>query len=249
MVIRGTAWPAGTPCWIDLAVDDQQRAIAFYTGLFGWEVEVGDHVMCRVDGRSVAGIAAKQRPGQPTAWTTYLAADDVDEVAGKVTDAGGRLLMEPSEFAGLGRMAVAVDSTGAAFGVWQAIDHIGTERANEPSTLVWNEQLSGDLEDAKRFYAATFGYTYEIFEPWSDPYVMCEVDGETVGGLGALGPDLAESPAHWRPYFLVPDVDAATARVIELGGQVLLPPSDTPVGRLAGVLDDQGATFFVIQGS
>jgi predicted enzyme related to lactoylglutathione lyase len=165
MVTRSTAWPEGTPCWIDLAVDDRARAIVFYRGLFGWEVEAGDHVTCRVDGRSVAGIGAKQRPDQPTAWTTYLAADDVDKVAGKITEAGGRVLMEPFEITGRCRMTIAADSTGAEFGVWQAIDHIGTERANEPSTLVWNEQLSGDLEGAKRFYAAAFGYTYEVSRP------------------------------------------------------------------------------------
>jgi predicted enzyme related to lactoylglutathione lyase len=245
MVTRSTAWPAGTPCWIDLAVADRERAIAFYTGLFGWEVD--EEGTCRVDGRRVAGIRAKQRPDQPTAWTTYLAADDVAEVAGRITEAGGRVLVEPLEITDGCRMAVAVDATGAAFGVWQAIDHIGTERANEPSTLVWNEQLSGDLEGAKRFYATTFGYTYSSFEAWDDPYVMCQVDGETVGGLGAFGSDAPA--AHWRPYFLVPDTDAATATVVSLGGQVLVPPRDTPVGRLAGLADDQGATFFVIQGS
>ena len=41
MVIRDTAWPAGTPCWIDLAVDDIGRASAFYTGMFGWYVQPG----------------------------------------------------------------------------------------------------------------------------------------------------------------------------------------------------------------
>ena len=35
MATRDTAWPAGTPCWIDLAVDDIMRASNFYTSLFG----------------------------------------------------------------------------------------------------------------------------------------------------------------------------------------------------------------------
>lgn len=252
MVTRSTAWPEGTPCWIDLAVDDPALAIAFYANLFGWEVErggpeTGGYGMCRVGGSSVAGIGAKQRPDQPTAWTTFLAADDVDKVAGKVVDAGGQVLMEPFEITGFGRMTVALDPAGAAFGGWQAIAHIGTERANESSTLVWNEQLSHDLDGTKRFYEAVFGYTYESFDNWSDPYVMCKVEGETVGGFGAVGSGMPA--AHWRPYFLVPDTDAATAKVTELGGRVLVAPEDTPVGRLAGVTDDQGATFFVIQGS
>jgi uncharacterized protein len=235
-------------------VDDQERAIAFYAGLFGWAVEVGGpgaggYGTCRVDGRSVAGIRATKRPGQAAAWTTYLAADDVDEVAGRITEAGGQVLMDPYDVAGFCRLAVAADSTGAAFGVWQAENHVGTERANEPSTLVWNEQLSHDLEGAQRFYEAVFGYTYEGLT-WRDPYVMCQVDGGRVGGLGAFGPDVpTESPAHWRPYFLVPETDAAASKAAELGGRVLVPAADTSVGRLAGLSDDQGAPFFVIQGS
>src|ERR1700722_20577077 len=31
MVTRDSAWPAGTPCWIDLGVDDIGRASTFYT--------------------------------------------------------------------------------------------------------------------------------------------------------------------------------------------------------------------------
>ena len=36
MVTRDTAWPAGTPCWVDLGVDDIAQAKAFYGGVFGW---------------------------------------------------------------------------------------------------------------------------------------------------------------------------------------------------------------------
>ena len=36
MVTRDTAWPSGTPCWVDLGVDDIGRAVTFYSTLFGW---------------------------------------------------------------------------------------------------------------------------------------------------------------------------------------------------------------------
>ncbi len=206
-----------------------------------------NYAMCRVDGKSVAGIGWKQSPEQPTVWTTYLAADDVDKIAGKVTEAGGQVLMEPFDVMDIGRMTVAVDPTGAAFGAWQSITHIGAERANEASSLVWNEQMSRDLDGAKRFYEAVFGYTYEDVE--TEPYAMLKVNGETAGGLGVLGADTpAGMPAHWRAYFQVPDTDAAATKATDLGGQVLAPPTDTPYGRLAGFADDQGALFFVVQG-
>ena len=43
--------------------------------------------------------------------------------------------------------------------------------------------------------------------------------------------------------FWVPDADQAAARAQELGGKVLLPPMDIPVGRFTVLADRQGAVF------
>ena len=47
-------------------------------------------------------------------------------------------------------------------------------------------------------------------------------------------------------YFAVPDTDAAVEKIKELGGSVLVPPTDIEPGRFAVVMDDQGAPFNVI---
>jgi uncharacterized protein len=41
VVTRDTRWPAGTPCWVDVSVDDVPKAVAFYEALFGWDIQVG----------------------------------------------------------------------------------------------------------------------------------------------------------------------------------------------------------------
>src|SRR5207248_6091067 len=53
----------GTPCWVDLAAPDQQAAIDFYSGLFGWTgqigpPETGGYAVCELKGKPVAGIMA-----------------------------------------------------------------------------------------------------------------------------------------------------------------------------------------------
>src|SRR5450755_108823 len=84
MVTRDTAWDSGTPCWVDLGVDDMARARAFYGGLFGWDLqegppEAGGYTMCELGGRQVAGIGAKMGPAEmPSVWTTYIASSDAD---------------------------------------------------------------------------------------------------------------------------------------------------------------------------
>jgi len=253
MVTRDTAWPAGTPCWIDLGVEDTGQAGKFYARLFGWDVqpgppEAGGYAMCLRDGRPVAGIGPKQGPpGTPSVWTTYLATDDLDKTAGTVQAAGGQVFMAPMDVMDVGRMAIAADPGGAVFGLWQARAHTGIGVANEPGTLCWNENLSRDFERNKAFYHAVFGYEFGDMSDAGFRYATLKLDGREVGGIGELDASFpADVPAHWQAYFAATDADATAAAVTAAGGSVVRPPWDTPYGRMAVVGDDQGAVFSLI---
>ncbi|MGO9142131.1 MAG: VOC family protein [Streptosporangiaceae bacterium] len=253
MVTRDTAWPVGTPCWIDLGVADIPRAIAFYEGLFSWVItpgppETGGYAMCELDGRPVAGIGPKMGPPDaPTVWTTYLATDDADVTAAKIKAAGGQLLMEPFDVMDVGRMAVVVDPSGAAFGIWEARSHTGIQLANEPGSLIWSENMSRDYDGNKAFYQAVFGYSFGDIGAEGMRYATLDLGGRPVGGIGEISADQpADTSAHWSTYFAVRDTDASLARVTGLGGAVVAPPWDSPYGRMAVVSDNQGAVFSVM---
>jgi uncharacterized protein len=253
MVTRNTAWPPGTPCWVDLSVDDVARARAFYSALFGWDIqegppEAGGYSMCLIDGKSVAGIGPKMAgPGAPTVWTTYLATESADETAAKIRAAGGQVMMDPFDVMDVGRMFVGVDPGGAAFGVWEARAHTGAQLANEPGTLVWSENMSRDYEANKAFYGSVFGYHFGDIGAEGMNYSTLDLDGKPVGGIGEIGAEHpAAMPATWGTYFAVADTDAAVAKAVELGGTVLAPAWDSPYGRMAVVADDQGAAFSVM---
>jgi predicted enzyme related to lactoylglutathione lyase len=252
MVTRDTAWRPGTPCWADLSADDLGRARAFYSGLFGWSImpgppEAGGYSMCEMAGRAVAGIGPKMgAPDAPVAWTTYLATDDADETAARITAAGGQLLIEPFDVMDSGRMAIAADPAGAVFGIWQSGLFIGAQAANEPGAMIWNENLSRDLDDSKAFYQAVFGYGYGEIGDGGFRYATLELDGAIVGGIGELREDQRDVPAHWSAYFAVADTDAAVSSVVRLGGRVIAPAWDSPYGRMAIVSDDQGGVFSVM---
>lgn len=253
MVTRDTPWPAGTPCWVDLGVSDIPKAIAFYTAQFGWDVEqggpeTGGYSIASLGGRAVAGIGPKQGPPEaPSAWTTYVATDDADATAAKIKGAGGQVLTDPMDVMDVGRMAIAVDTTGAAFGLWQPRAFGGAQAANEPGALSWNEQMSRDFEGGKAFYAAVFGYEFGDMSSEGFSYATLLLGGHEVGGIGQYPEGVpADMPAAWTTYFATADTDASVAQATKAGGSVIRPPEDSPYGRLATVTDNQGAVFSLI---
>lgn len=244
MASRDEAWPEGTPCWVEIAVDDTDAAAAFYSGLFGWDVEDGT---CRLAGRAVAGIGSR-RPDLPAGWLTFLASGHADASADEIALSGGTVLVAPFDVPERARAVIAVDPAGAVFGVWQARGHVGFEVANEVGTVCWNEHLGPAAEAAKAFYATAFAHTFAPADdpvPYAADYAMTSLHGRVVGGLASTPGE----PARWASHVLVADCDAATTAVTDLGGTVRTAPMATAYGRIAVVADDQGVEFTVIAGT
>ena len=171
----------GVPCWIDTSHPDPEAAVAFYSGLFGWEFEdvmppgsEGKYFIGRIRGGDVAAIGSVAEGAPPMAmWNTYVWVDSADDAAAKVAEAGGSVMMEPFDVMDSGRMAVLTDAEGAAFCVWQAKEHRGAKIVNEHGSLSFNNLNVRDVEGAKRFYGSVFGWeTLELdggFEMWTLP--------------------------------------------------------------------------------
>ena len=86
--------------------------------------------------------------GHPAFWGVYLAVDDVDAATAKVEAAGGKVEAGPFDVNDNGRMSAIQDPTGARVSLWQAGTTIGTQRANEPGTPIWNECMTPDIAGA-----------------------------------------------------------------------------------------------------
>lgn len=244
MPTRDSAWPAGTPCWVDYGATDVDAAKAFYAAVLGWAYsggapEYGGYLTCEARGRSAAGMAPQADAATPPSWTTYFATDDADASAARITEAGGTVVAPPMDVGPLGRMAIALDPQGNSFGVWQSAEHTGVTIYNEPGSRVWNEAALDDLETAKTFYGAVFGFRFEEVEGMGG-YTTFATDGDSLGGLGAHQPG---SPKGWTTCFSVSSTDAAVAAVEQGGGKVTMAAQDTPFGRFAVVEDPWGALF------
>ena len=68
MPTRDTTWPAGTPCWADLAVPDVPKAVEFYSAVLGWSLvdsgeEFGHYHIAQVEGHAAAGVGPTMAGG------------------------------------------------------------------------------------------------------------------------------------------------------------------------------------------
>ena len=150
----------GAPCWVDLATTDQAAAKAFYGELFGWSYEdmpmdeAGQqrYSMASLDGSFAAAIFTQQeeqrQKGIPPCWNVHLTVEDVDATAGRVSELGGSLLMEPFNVFESGRMAMLSDPTGAVVALWQPRNHVGAGVKYEPGAMAWCEVMTTDTDVA-----------------------------------------------------------------------------------------------------
>lgn len=129
---------------------------------------------------------------------------------------------------------------------WQPKDSIGAEVVNEHGALTWNELHTPEVDAAAAFYSKLFGWKANKMDMEGMSYTMFELNGRGIGG--AMLPPMEGIPAHWQVYFSVDDTDKAVATAKKSGGTVLADAVDLPdVGRMAALMDPQGAAFSVIK--
>ena len=248
MPTRDTAWPAGTPCWIDYGAADVEAAKAFYAELLGWTYaggspEFGGYLTCMRGDHAAAGMSPQQDPADPPRWTTYFASDDAQATAERITAAGGTLVVPPHEVGPMGTMLVARDPEGHPFNVWQAGQQKGCGVYNEPGALVWNEAAVEDVAAAQAFYSAVFDFRFDEIEGM-DGYATFTTGEQPLGGLTGVTPG---GTTGWSTCFAVDSADRAVATAEKGGAKVTMAATDSPYGRFAVLEDPWGAAFSVME--
>lgn len=252
---EATWYSQGAFCWSELATTDMEGARTFYSQVFGLESEEtpipgGTYVQFLKDGKYVAGLAQQQEQereqGIPPHWNTYIAAEDADLVAKEAERLGATIVAPAFDVLESGRMAVVLDPTGAAIGLWQGKEHIGAQVYAEEGTIGWWELMTQDPKRAVEFYTQLFGYGTEDFPSATGPYTVLKHKGENAAGvMAAPQPDI---PASWTPYFSVADATATLEKATGLGAGLMMPVTEADgVGQLSWITDPQGAVIAFIQ--
>jgi len=118
--------------------------------------------------------------------------------------------------------------------------------------FVWYELMSSDVGAAKAFYGKVVGWKFEDVPVTGMTYTLLRAGERQIGGMMPMPERLRDAGLKpcWAAHVGVSDVDAAAAKVRQLGGAVHREPTDIPnVGRFTAVSDRQGANFLMFKPS
>lgn len=119
----GMAW------WHELGTTDPERAVGFYTAVFGWRLEDGGNpggqrywLLHRADGQHVGGMFRLPTDAPvPSYWGVYITVADLDAARARALALGATERFAPMDLPGTGRIAGFVDPTGAMFSLGQTV--------------------------------------------------------------------------------------------------------------------------------
>ncbi|WP_245320347.1 VOC family protein [Bradyrhizobium lablabi] len=121
---------------------------------------------------------------------------------------------------------------------------------DQPGRFAWYELLTTDAAAAGAFYGEVVGWGAKDASTPELAYTVFTAGDVPVGGLMDLpeeGRRLGATP-RWVGYIAVDDMDATATQIRHRGGAVLLPPTDSNIGRVSVVADPQRTTFALVSG-
>jgi predicted enzyme related to lactoylglutathione lyase len=247
----------GKVVFIELVTPDLAAAKQFYAGLFGWtirDVQAGGikYAAASLDGHPVAGLVQRDVPAgehrQP-AWLSFFAMGDVDAAEKVALQNGAKVLFEPHSIPDRGREAVFADPQGAVFAVVASSSGDPPDVLAAPGEWIWSSLITRDPDTDAAFYQTLFGY--EVFELPADDgaqHVLLASDNYARASVNALPANRPNVHPRWLNYVRVEDAVKMTAKVVALGGRVLVEPRvDRHGGKVAVVADPLGAPFGLLE--
>ncbi len=243
--------------WHEHLTKDPKAAIAFYSEIVGWKTQPfpeggNDYVMWVGSQGPLGGVmklpADAAKMGAPPHWMGDVQVDDVDATVALVKKLGGKIHHEPSEIPTVGRFAVIGDPQGAAIAVFKPKNAMELHDTSKDGEFCWNELMTSDSAAAVAFYTEIFGWKI-LNEMDMGPMGLYRIYGIGEKQLGGImtTPSESKMPPMWLYYAQTPDLDGAIKRSTKMGAKIMNGPMDVPGGRVAQLMDPQGAAFALHQ--
>lgn len=108
--------------WVDLHSKDIDADLEFINGALGlptneMDMPSGKYHIINPEGATRGGAMTGMDPQAPSMWLAWVAVKSVDDTLERVGRNGGKVLSPAWDAEGIGRMAIAADPAGVAFGI------------------------------------------------------------------------------------------------------------------------------------
>jgi len=247
----------GKVIFVELVTPDLAAAKQFYEGLFGWtyrDIQAGGikYAQAFLDGRPIAGLIHKDVPTgehrQP-AWLTFFAVSDVAAAKEVALHNGAKVLFEPHNVPNRGKEAVFADPQGAVFAILASSSGDPSDELATPGEWIWSSLVTSDPGSGAAFYQKLFDYeVFELPATTDAQHLLLATNDYARASVNSLPANRPTAHPHWLNYVRVEDTVKMTAKVVALGGRVLVKPRvDRHGGRVALVADPQGAPFGLLE--
>ena len=109
----------GAMSWVELRTPDMEGATSFYSELFGWTVKIDDmefgpYGMISLGDTGIGGMSGLMDENMPPHWGGYITVDDADAASSAATEAGGTVIVPPTDIPNVGRFTIFLDPQGGA---------------------------------------------------------------------------------------------------------------------------------------
>ncbi len=116
----------------ELWSEDPDKAAEFYGKVFDWEMrsipEMSYHLAeTGGEGGINGGIMKPQQGPWPAKLTFYIDVDDLAAYRQKITDAGGKIVVEEMAVPGVGSFTLFEDPDGRVIGLWKQLARESSE--------------------------------------------------------------------------------------------------------------------------
>lgn len=170
-------------------------------------------------------------PGMEPHCSIYIGVNDVKAAVASAEEEGGKILLEPFDLPGLGRMATLQDPCGAVLSVWeetasfQGIEETG-EREGAPAGVVL---FTESIIQSSDFYRKVLGWGVEMSEKGSEiRMARIQMNDQELGCIVETTLKDDSSWSGWVAAYRVKSLDQSCKKAARLGAKMEGVMQDSP---------------------
>jgi predicted enzyme related to lactoylglutathione lyase len=243
----------GKLVWVDLITTDPQKAVQFYSTVFGWQAQYFSdekYIEMNRDGRLICSVVLledEEAQDSDSRWLVSISVDDVDDATQRAVDNGGSVLESPTDLPDRGRYSVISDSQGAVLMLLRATGGDPVDDLILVDEWAWAELWTNDTDEAESFYKSLAGYdSLRLPDASGGERILLGSDGKARATIVSLPWDDVEP--NWIPYIPVSNVADTLQRIDDAGGALLVKSDDSDGSpEVAIVVGPTGGVFAIQQ--